>query len=325
MISSEREFCTVDESFRSPWAQRFMVGNESTDSSALTHTPLLTLLGTGQDGGVPQAGCSCANCLEAFVDGRRRRYPVAVGVRDATGGLHLIEATRALPEQLRVWATALGANGVVKPDSVMLTHAHLGHIEGLGQFGREAMGVSDLPLVASESVCSLLASRGLLAPFDVRALAQEESARRLGLPGVDVHFIPVPHRDDASDTHAIMLAGKKNRVLFLPDHDDWGQTLAAVGHTNPMDWFAELRLTHVLLDATFWSADELPGRDITQVPHPLVEETLGLIGGVSDDGAEVHLIHLNHSNPLNEPSSTQRRAVEIAGLRVGQRGWTIEL
>ena len=30
------------------------------------------------------------------------------------------------------------------------------------------------------------------------------------------------------------------------------------------------------LDATFWSALELPGRDIAQIPHPLAEETVRL-------------------------------------------------
>ena len=104
--------------------------------------PTLTILGTAQDGGVPQAGCGCSNCIAAFENPKRIRFPVSLGISDNEGGMHLIEATRALPEQLKIWANACGLDSPVRPDSVLLTHAHLGHIEGIGQFGKEAMGLS---------------------------------------------------------------------------------------------------------------------------------------------------------------------------------------
>jgi len=51
-----------------------------------------------------------------------------------------------------------------------------------------------------------------------------------------------------------------------------------------------------LLDATFFSADELPGRDLSQISHPLATDTAEQLAGVDCD---VRLIHLNHSNPLH--------------------------
>ncbi len=325
MISSESDICfsgplkpvllSGRRLFHTPHPPPYMAGS----------TPTLTLLGTGQDGGVPQAGCACANCSAAFADWGRRRLPVAVGVRDAAGGMHLIEATRALPDQFRLWADSLGMEAPVLPDSVLLTHAHLGHVEGLGQFGREAMGCLGLPLVASDSVFEVLANRGALEPFGRGGDSNSSGSPVLVCPGVRFEFISVPHRDDASDTHAILVIGEKAKVLFLPDHDDWDETLTAVGYKSLRAWFASLDLTHAMIDATFWSADELPGRDMSEVPHPLVEDTLGRLGKRVDSDPEIHLIHLNHSNPLNDPSSPQRRAVEVAGWIVGQRGWTIEL
>ncbi len=325
MISSEGDICfsgplkpvllSGRRLFHTPHPPPYMAGS----------TPTLTLLGTGQDGGVPQAGCACANCLAAFADWGCRRLPVAVGVRDAAGGMHLIEATRALPDQFRLWADSLGMEAPVLPDSVLLTHAHLGHVEGLGQFGREAMGCLGLPLVASDSVFEVLANRGSLEPFERGGDLNSSGSPVLVCPGVRFEFISVPHRDDASDTHAILVIGEKAKVLFLPDHDDWDETLTAVGYKSLRAWFASLDLTHAMIDATFWSADELPGRDMSEVPHPLVEDTLGRLGKRVDSDPEIHLIHLNHSNPLNDPSSPQRRAVEVAGWIVGQRGWTIEL
>ena len=286
--------------------------------------PTLTILGTAQDGGVPQAGCWCSNCNAAFENPERVRFPVSLGVMDNQGGMHLIEATRALPQQLKIWADACRFDSPIRPNSVLLTHAHLGHIEGIGQFGKEAMGCRNLTLVASESVASILQEKKLMNPF-VRADFGSQNLPKFQQGGVVFDFIPVPHRDDTSDTHAILISGENKRVLFLPDHDDWEQTLKSVGYKNPNEWFQSLGATHVLLDATFWNGEELSGRDMKDVPHPTVEDSLARLqeGGIG--GPEIILIHLNHTNPLNNPNSHQSRMVEDAGHSIGQRGLTIEL
>ena len=286
--------------------------------------PTLTILGTAQDGGVPQAGCGCSNCNAAFENPERVRFPVSLGVMDNQGGMHLIEATRALPEQLKIWADACRYDSPIRPNSVLLTHAHLGHIEGIGQFGKEAMGCRNLTLVASESVASILQEKKLMTPFVIADFGSQ-NLPKFQQGGVVFDFIPVPHRDDTSDTHAILISGENKRVLFLPDLDDWEQTLKSVGYTNPNEWFQSLGATHVLLDATFWNGEELSGRDMKDVPHPTVENSLVRLqeGGIG--GPEIILIHLNHTNPLNNPNSHQSRMVEDAGHSIGQRGLTIEL
>ena len=93
----------------------------------------------------------------------------------------------------------------------MLTHAHLGHIEGIGQFGKEAMGCRNLTLVASESVALILQEKKLMNPF-VRADFGSQNLPKFQQGGVVFDFIPVPHRDDTSDTHAILISGEKKRV-----------------------------------------------------------------------------------------------------------------
>ena len=286
--------------------------------------PTLTILGTAQDGGVPQAGCGCSNCNAAFENPQRVRFPVSLGVIDNQGGMHLIEATRALPQQLKIWADACRFDSPIRPNSVLLTHAHLGHIEGIGQFGKEAMGCRNLTLVASESVASILQEKKLMTPFVIADFGSQ-NLPKFQQGGVVFDFIPVPHRDDTSDTHAILISGENKRVLFLPDHDDWEQTLKSVGYTNPNEWFQSLGATHVLLDATFWNGEELSGRDMKDVPHPTVEDSLARLqeGGIGVP--EIILIHLNHTNPLNNPNSHQSRMVEDAGHSIGQRGLTIEL
>ena len=91
------------------------------------------------------------------------------------------------------------------------------------------------------------------------------------------------------------------------------------------NWFQALGATHVLLDATFWNGDELSGRDMTEVPHPTVEDTLERVQNGALGGPEIILIHINHTNPLNNPDSPQSLLIEVAGHSIGRRGWRIEL
>ena len=102
----------------------------------------VVLLGSAQDGGVPQVGCDCCSDLE-------QRYPVSIGLTDAEGGKHLFEATRHLGDQLRIW----GCNSV---DSVFLTHAHIGHVDGLGLFGKETMAAKGVNLYCSKMMLDLI-------------------------------------------------------------------------------------------------------------------------------------------------------------------------
>ena len=284
----------------------------------------LTLLGTAQDGGLPQAGCNCKNCKLSFYEGDFRRFPVSLGLQDSNGSMHLIEATRLLPDQLMIWAKKQGMKEPIIPDSVTITHAHLGHIEGLGQFGKEVMGCQNLPLFASDSVIEVIKKKGFSIPFKINSFQNEKNCK-IEFPGIILEFIPVPHRDDASDTHAILIVGKHTRVLFLPDHDDWDQTLMAMNCNSPREWFRSLGLTHALIDATFWSNDELGGRDMSQVPHPLVTDTMERLGDRIDSDPEIIFIHLNHTNPLNDQNSKERKIVFDAGWKIGEEGWHLKL
>ncbi len=87
------------------------------------------LLGTAQDGGVPQAGCHCALCTRARTHPTRRQWVACLGLVDrAACQSWLIDATPDLPEPL-------SALHILAPDcplaGIALTHAHVGHYAGL--------------------------------------------------------------------------------------------------------------------------------------------------------------------------------------------------
>jgi|TARA_Y100001949_G_scaffold152408_1_gene138778 pyrroloquinoline quinone biosynthesis protein B len=275
----------------------------------------LILLGIAQDGGVPHAGCSCERCMAAHIEPSLRRHPVACGVRGSDGSLHLIEASRSLPDQMRLWATTLGAEGVARPDSVSLTHVHLGHIDGLGQFGDEVMGCSGLSLFASPSVLETLAKREALGPFSATEVVPMECFDPSEGCGFEMEFVPVPHRDEHADTHAVVIRGPSRSILFLPDHDDWAQTLGRHGASSIRQWLSDLKVDIALLDGSFWDSSELPGRDMSEIPHPTVTETLARLGERVEGDAEIHFIHLNHSNPLLGPGPE--------GEELSDLGWQV--
>lgn len=263
------------------------------------------LLGTAQDAGVPHAGCSCSNCTRAWSEPQHRRLPASLALRDDDQWF-LIDATPAISEQLHRMSD-------IAPDArfsgLLLTHLHMGHYTGLLQFGRESMSTRLLPLYATRQVITFLEqNEPWKSLIEEDNIAPQEIAPNRSFALTDhlsVMPIAVPHRAEYSDTMAFVSRTADLRLLYLPDIDGWS------------GWDRDIRdvvedVDVALLDATFFSASELPGRDLAGIPHPFVVDTVDRLHGTTRD---VRLIHLNHSNPLCH-DGPERRQVEQAGLRV---------
>jgi pyrroloquinoline quinone biosynthesis protein B len=269
------------------------------------------LLGTAQDGGLPQAGCECAHCRAAWTDPALRCWVACLGLVDrAAGQSWLIDATPDFREQVH-------ALYELAPDcplaGITLTHAHMGHYAGLIHLGREAWNTQRLPVYASPRMAAFLRNH---APWS-QLVALDNVELRLLAPGREVQLSPdlsliplaVPHRDEFSDTLAFVVRGPARQVFYCSDIDAWDH------------WDRDLRsfiagMDVALLDGTFFSAAELPGRDLGEIPHPLVTDTAGRLAGVACD---VRFIHLNHSNPLHSPGP-EREWLSAQGLGVGACG-----
>ena len=125
--------------------------------------PYVLVLGTAQDGGLPQLGCEKECCESARRDSSLRRLRACLLLVDPTTGHRwLFEATPDLPEQLEL-ARGHGAPrakaGPGRPapfDGIFLTHAHLGHYTGLAHLGREAYGAHAQPVYGSERMVEAL-------------------------------------------------------------------------------------------------------------------------------------------------------------------------
>lgn len=252
-----------------------------------------------QDGGLPHPGCNCPRCAAARGGQRPHELPACLGLSD--GHHHwLIEATPALPEQLH----RLSPAGTL--DGILLTHAHLGHYLGLAFLGKEALGAHGLTLHGSPRMGEFLRTNApWRALFDEhRATFNPAPSRNLG--GLTAEMIPVPHRQEFSDTVAWLIRGPRQSLLWLPDIDSWDA------------WDRDLRelvasVDVAFLDATFLTDHDLPHRDLREVPHPRVMDTMARLAGLAD---RVRFIHLNHTNPLwdDETPATTR------GFRLAHEG-----
>lgn len=262
------------------------------------------VLGSAQDGGNPQLG-SLGTGL--------RRLVASLAVVDELGAALLIDVTPDVREQL----AALGGHPMYVPpdrenviDHVALTHAHMGHYAGLVHFGAEAHNSRGVTCWMTSSMAEyLITNQPWRALFDNGNLVADTSPSFSPFAGVRVRQIPVPHRPDFTDAVGYSI---NDELLYLPDIDSW--------EAWP-DAEAEIALHRIaLLDATFFSADELPGRDLGQIPHPFVTDTVERFAGI---GTRIILTHLNHSNPIGDPNSPQAALVIEAGMEVAYDGMEI--
>lgn len=313
---------------RSSWSQRSllllsMLGfvsllqgqklDPQTDSGSVE----LIVLGNVQDGGMPHIGCGRPCCRNLFLRPRSEGRVVSLGlVNSNSTKTALFEATPDLPSQ---WASLADHSGVSQPSHIFLTHAHMGHYTGLMHLGREALGARHVQVGAMPRMAKFLTSNGpwsqLVDLGNIEVLPLADDVPVLLFEGeVIVTPIRVPHRDEFSETVGFWVEGPSRSALFIPDIDKWD--------TWEHSLVEELsRADYAFLDATFYDAAEVNHRDMSEIPHPFVVETMLALEALSlEDRGKIYFIHLNHTNPLHSNDSPASQAVEAKGFKIAREG-----
>jgi len=254
-------------------------------------SPYVVVLGIAQDGGSPHAGCEKRCCKELWTNGDKEKVS-CVGIVDPRSGKSwMIDATPDFPEQYRI----LTKEHDSELAGIFLTHAHMGHYTGLLHLGREVMGAKDVPVFAMPGMKEYLESNGpwnqlvQLNNIEIQPMKNDKEIKLAN--GLIIEPFLVPHRDEYSETVGYKIMGLKQSVLFIPDIDKWEK------------WDQEIFevIQHIdiaLLDGTFYSQDELPNRDMGEIPHPFIVESMETLYNLnSSNRNKVHFIHFNHSNP----------------------------
>ena len=280
----------------------------------------ITVLGIAQDGGYPQAGCTAEHCLRHWRGEEDKRHVVSLGLTDQASGQNwLFEATPDFTTQLQQLQQASGSTNL---SGIFLTHAHMGHYAGLLQLGREAMGAKGIPVYVMPRMKKFLENNApwsqLVALGNIKLILMEQDKPIQLTPTLRVIPLQVPHRDEFSETVGFRIETSEKSLLFIPDIDKW-----------PLwekDIRAEVaRVEVALLDATFYQEGELPNRNMSEIPHPFVAETIALFSPLpAAEKRKVKFIHFNHTNPLML-EGPERDAVKKLGFEVATEGERIVL
>jgi len=268
------------------------------------------VLGIAQDGGVPHLGCRQSLCVEARRDPSKRVLVASLGLLDeAAAKRFLIDATPDFARQVE----RLGG----MPDAILLTHAHIGHYLGLAELGREVANTRELPVYCTASMARFLRENRPWSRLVERgniAIREIEPGKEVRLTeNLRVTAVRVPHRDEDSDTVGYLVAGPRRKILWLPDIDRWEKW-----DRRPEDFVSDPELT-AFLDGTFFSAEEIPGRGIQDIPHPLVPDTAARLAAAGRPRARVYFVHLNHTNRLLWDEAAVRALAE-QGFLVAREG-----
>ena len=260
----------------------------------------LVVLGVAQDAGYPQIGCTKECCPSywkgqeekkhvtclALVDRIANQYWLFEATPDITHQLHSVQSYLITKDDYSPGAKAVPAWTMPRLESFLLNNGPWSQLVALNNI--------QLQTLHADSTVSVNAS-------------------------LKVTPLKVPHRDEYSETVGFIIQSDKKKVLFIPDIDKWEKW--------EKDIIAEVgKVDMALLDGTFYKNGELPGRDMSEVPHPFVEESLQKFSALSSpEKSKIIFIHFNHTNPLLKKESAEKKNVKADGFDVAEQGMGIEL
>jgi pyrroloquinoline quinone biosynthesis protein B len=189
-------------------------------------------------------------------------------------------------------------------------------------FGREAIGANNIPVYVMPKMEEYLRSNGpwsQLVNLGNIVLRPLHDKTVVALKDIEVTPFLVPHRDEYSETVGFLIKGPNKEALFIPDINKWSQWDEDIaGQVKGSDY--------AFLDATFFNDTELPGRDMSKIPHPFVIETMEALAKLSEKHRQkVWFIHMNHTNPLLDEKSAESKYVRAQGFNIARQGLRFSL
>ena len=285
----------------------------------------LIVLGIAQDAGFPQAACRKQCCAAAWQDKSLRRHPACIAIVDHQSNQRwLFECTPHFPDQLHLLdqfaepdASNLGLDGI------FLTHAHIGHYTGLIHLGREVIGANEIQVHTMPRMSKFLETNGPWSQLVELGNIQLNPLENDGVVQINERItvtpFQVPHRDEFSETVGFKISGPSKTVAFLPDIDKWNKWNHKIE-----DLIAECDVAY--LDGSFFENGEIPGRDMTLIPHPFVKESIQRFSPLDQTMRDrIRFIHFNHTNPVLVVDGAAEKQVQRAGMHIARQGESIDL
>ena len=279
------------------------------------------ILGNTQDAGMPHIGCKHKFCLDNF-NKYEEFYVTSIAVINSDLKKYILfEATPDITYQLNHIKNNIFKDFLL-PEAIYITHAHIGHYSGLMYFGREALGSTNQLVKVLPKMSNFLKTNGpwsqLFNLNNIQIQNIKFHVSNLELSNIIVTPIQVPHRDEYSETAGYIIKGKNKKALFIPDIDKWEKW-----DKNLIELVKDF--DYLLLDATFYDSKEI-NRDISEIPHPLVSETISHLNGLSKENkSKIYFIHMNHTNPMLNINSDLSKLIINKGFNIARLGQKLYL
>jgi pyrroloquinoline quinone biosynthesis protein B len=289
-----------------------------------SNSPFTIVLGVAQDAGYPQAGDRTS---PAWNDPSLRRLATCLGLIDPqTNRRWLFDATPDFKEQLHRLDVIAPTAEVPGFDAIFLTHAHIGHYTGLMQLGIEGMGAHLVPVYAMPRMERFIRTNGpweqLVALENIEIRPLENMIPVELAPDLRVTPLLVPHRDEYSETVGFRIEGPDRSVLFIPDITGWDAWEA--DGTQLEEVLPDVDVAY--LDGTFFTGDELPGRDLSTIKHPMIADSIERFAALPEcERRKVRFIHLNQSNPLIRDDSRALATLKASGCGLAHEGEIVRI
>ena len=276
----------------------------------------LKILGVVQDGGMPHLGNN-KTCCENI---KKDKYVTSLMLmNNENNESFLFDASPDINKQLNFMGDR------VKKDlkGIFLTHAHIGHYTGLMYFGREALNSKLVNVYAMPRMKKFLEENGpwsqLVSLQNISIIELSNESKISIDSNVIVQPVEVPHRAEFSETVGYKIYGPNKTALFIPDIDKW-----YLWEKSIIDEIKQV--DYAIIDATFYDSKEVNYRDVSEIPHPFVTESMDLFDSINiKEKNKIYFIHLNHTNPLINKQSDQYKLVRSKGYNVAEEGMKLKL
>tara|TARA_B110000438_G_C15789118_1_gene639820 strand:+ start:267 stop:1106 length:840 start_codon:yes stop_codon:yes gene_type:complete len=279
---------------------------------------MVTVLGTLQDGGYPQPGCE-SPCCNGIINKTRFVSCLSI-INSIKNNFWLIDITPDFREQIKIINDKV--NKII-PDGIFITHAHSGHYTGLLELGREVMNTTNLPIYVMPAMKLFLEKndpwKQLIKQGNIKLIEMEEGFSISLNKELSICPFLVPHRSEISETVGFKIRGKDSSIIYIPDIDSWEEwevDISKLVEDNDI----------LFIDGTFYHEEELKDRDINEIPHPRIKESMQILEDLDLlNRSKVYFTHLNHTNNSLRDYTHEYKNILDNGFKIAAEGLEFQL
>ncbi len=292
------------------------------------------ILGAAAGGGLPQWNCGCENCNLARNGKIPSQTQSSLAVSANGNDWAILNASPDIRQQLAQTACLHPSDLRTLPlCSVLVTNGDIDHVAGLLTL-REMQPFS---LYATGAIHEVLSKNTIFdalnsSVVDRQTIATEQSFELA--PGLSATLFPVPGKvplylegDEVQtdligdQTVGVQLTAGETTAFYIPGCAVLNDALRTRLHGADAVFF----------DGTLWRDDEMVRAGLGQktgkrMGHMSMSGSDGTLAAFADlNIGQKIFVHMNNTNPVLRPSSSEKTEAEAAGWTIGQDGMEITL